>query len=318
MRFSSAAAERLSDERRCQQVGSSFDRVLAGISDASSVSVSGWARDGERWLRPQSVAFTLLAEHVAPRDVALFSGSFIEALSGVGISEHAIRATLSRMVQRELLTRHRRGRRMYFALTPRCQALLEDGRRRIWKVGAVNDNGGGDWTILTFSLPESWQRQRHGLRSRLTWAGFGSLQSGVWIAPSAPDTVGQLVEELGVDAHVHVFHVQPSRFTDFAKVARDTFDLDGLAARYETFLADWAVGRDAATADDPLALTLRLSTEWLSILRDDPRIPIQMLPDDWPAVPAQERFRALHAANYPAAKAAAARVLDVIRTDDSA
>lgn len=274
--------------------------------------MSGWARDGERWLRPQSVAFTLLAEHVAPRDVALFSGSFIEAFERVGISEHATRATLSRMVQRELLTRHRRGRRMYFALTPRCQAVLEDGRRRIWNVGAVNEDVDAEWTILTFSLPESWQRQRHGLRSRLTWAGFGSLHSGVWIAPSTPDMVGQLVEELGVDAHVHVFQVQPSRFTDFAKVARETFNLDGLASGYERFLADWAHCPDDEPADDPLALTLRLSTEWLSILRDDPRIPVQLLPEGWPAVPAQERFRSLHGANDEAAKDFAASFFDVI------
>lgn len=274
--------------------------------------MSGWGREGKRWLRPQSVAFTLLAEHVALRDVALFSGSFIEAFARVGISEHATRATLSRMVQRGLLTRHRRGRRMYFAMTPRCQAVLEDGRRRIWEVGAVNEDVDADWTILTFSLPESWQRQRHGLRSRLTWAGFGSLHSGVWIAPSTPDMVGQLVEELGVDAHVHVFQVRRSPFTDLAKVARETFDLDGLAAGYQQFLADWADIPDDRPSEDPLALTLRLSTEWLLILRDDPRIPVQLLPEGWPAVPAQERFRSLHAANYEAAKDAAKAFFDVV------
>lgn len=274
--------------------------------------MSGWGHAGKRWLRPQSVAFTLLAEHVVPRGGALFSGSFIEAFDRVGISEHATRATLARMVQRGLLVRHRRGRRMYFAMTPRCQVVLDEGRRRIWTAGAVNDDVDADWTILTFSLPESWQRQRHGLRSRLTWAGFGSLHSGVWIAPSTPDMVGQLVEELGVDAHAYVFQIRPSRFTDLARVARETFDLEGLAAGYEQFLADWADCPDDQPVGDELALTLRLSTEWLLVLRDDPRIPIQLLPDDWPAVRAQERFRALHAANHEAAKHDAASFFDVI------
>jgi phenylacetic acid degradation operon negative regulatory protein len=263
-------------------------------------------------MRPQSVAFTLLAEHVAPHGAALFAGSFIEAFSRVGISEHATRATLSRMVQRGLLARHRRGRRMYFAMTTRCRSVLEEGRLRIWETGAVNDDIDADWTILTFSLPESWQRQRHGLRSRLTWAGFGSLQGGVWIAPSTPDAVGQLVEELGVDAHAHVFHVRPSRFTDLAKVARETFDLEGLAAGYEQFLADWADCPDDKPAGDALALTLRLSTEWLLVLRNDPRIPIQLLPDGWPAVQAEKRFRALHAANREAAKRDSASFFDAI------
>lgn len=281
------------------------------VNEKSSVAVSGWGSEGRRWLRPQSVAFTLLAEHVPPNS-GLFSGSFIEAFDRVGISEHATRATLARMVQRGLLARHRRGRRMYFAMTPRCQEVLEEGRRRIWEVGAVNEDADSDWTILTFSLPESWQRQRHGLRSRLTWAGFGSLHSGVWIAPSTPGAVGQLVEELGVDAHAHVFQVRPSHFTDRARVARETFDLERLAAGYEQFLTDWSECPDDKPAEDALALTLRLSTEWLLVLRDDPRIPIQLLPGGWPAIRAQQRFRALHAANHGSAKRDAAAFFDLI------
>ncbi len=275
--------------------------------------MSSWDRDGRRWLRPQSVAFTLLAEQVMPHgDVALFSGSFIDALARVGITEHATRATLSRMVQRDLLVRHRRGRRVYFGMTPRCRAVLEEGRDRIWNLGAVNTDLDADWTILTFSLPEAWQRERHDLRSRLTWAGFGSLHSGVWIAPSVPDTVESLVEELGLDAHVHLFQVQPSTLTDLSSVAREAFDLGALADGYQQFLADWRDCPVGEPADDPLALTLRLSTEWLQVLRDDPRVPVSLLPDDWPAVAAQERFRRLHADNLPAATEVAGRTFESI------
>lgn len=275
--------------------------------------MSSWERDGRRWLRPQSVAFTLLAEQVMPLgDVALFSGSFIDALSRVGISEHATRATLSRMVRRDLLARHRRGRRVYFTMTPRCRAVLEEGRHRIWELGAVNTDDDADWTILTFSLPEAWQRERHDLRSRLTWAGFGSLHSGVWIAPSVPDTVDSLVEELGLDAHVHVFQVQPSTLTDLASVAREAFDLEALAADYEQFLADWRECPTGEPAEDPLALTLRLSTEWLQVLRDDPRVPVSLLREDWPAVAAEQRFRALHADNFAAATQLARETFETI------
>lgn len=275
--------------------------------------MSSWDRDGQRWLRPQSVAFTLLAEHVMPHgDVALFSGSFIDALARVGITEHATRATLSRMVQRGLLVRHRRGRRVYFGMTQRCRDVLEEGRERIWELGAVNTDDDADWTILTFSLPEAWQRERHDLRSRLTWAGFGSLHSGVWIAPSVPDTVESLVEELGLDAHVHLFQVQPSTLTDLSSVAGEAFDLDTLAAGYEQFLEDWRDCPVGVPAEDPLALTLRLSTEWLQVLRHDPRVPVSLLDEDWPAVAAQERFRTLHADNAAAATEVARRTFETI------
>src|SRR4051794_12168192 len=155
----------------------------------------------------------LLGDHVLDRGVCLFSGSAIEVLGRVGVSEHAVRSTLTRMVNRGLLRRQRDGRRMYFGLTPRSADLLRDGRARIWEAGAVDDRWDGTWTLLGFSLPEAWQRERHGLRSQLAWAGFGPLQGGLWIAPGHVD-VATLVAGLGLEAHVRVFRARADELTD--------------------------------------------------------------------------------------------------------
>ena len=263
-------------------------------------------------LRPQSVVFTLLAEHLLGHRRALFSGSFIEALGRVGIGEHATRSTLDRMARRGLLARLRSGRKVYYRMTPRCIAILEDGRTRIWQTGAVNDKAPRTWTLLTFSMPESIRSKRHDLRARLTWAGFGPLQHGAWLAPSEVD-VQPIVEQLGLDAHVRAFHMRPAPPTDAAEVIASTFDLDALAAGYRAFLARWKQPR-ARLAADPLALTLRLSTEWLRIIRDDPRVPLPLLPTGWPAIAAQQLFRELHGAHYAAAKKLAKELLDTIET----
>ena len=66
-----------------------------------------------------------------------------------------MRSTLARMVKRDLLVRHRRGRKVYFGLTPRAAEVLEDGRRRMWETGAVNRDWDGTWTLVGFSLPDS-------------------------------------------------------------------------------------------------------------------------------------------------------------------
>jgi phenylacetic acid degradation operon negative regulatory protein len=273
----------------------------------------GRALSGETWLRPQALAFALLAEHVLGRGIAVFSGSFIEVFDRLGIGEHAARATLARMTNRGLLVRHRRGRRVYFGLTPRCERILEDGRLRIWVTGAVNDDTDGRWTLLSFSMPETWQRQRHDLRSRLTWSGFGPLQSGLWIAPGRVD-VAAIVAELGLDAHVRVFHATPAAPTDLIQVVSGVFDLGALAAGYERFLATWDRSGADRNAGDALALTLRLSTEWLQVIRRDPRLPLHLLPDGWPAVRAQEVFVSLHSANDDDANRIAAELFDAIAT----
>jgi phenylacetic acid degradation operon negative regulatory protein len=255
---------------------------------------------------------TFLGEQVLGRDVCVYSGSVIEVFARAGIGEQATRSTLTRMVNRGLLRRQREGRRMYFGLTDRSTAVLRDGERRIWHAGAVNRQWDGTWTLLGFSLPESWQRQRHDLRSQLTWSGFGPLFNGLWIAPGEVD-VSALVAELGLSAHVKVFRAHADAGMDIGAMIEETWELSELAARYEAFVTRWLPWEtDAPGADDALTLRLREQTEWLRLIRRDPRLPVRHLPEDWPADRAEKTFRSVHERLTPLADAAAARLLDLV------
>jgi phenylacetic acid degradation operon negative regulatory protein len=254
---------------------------------------------------------SFFGDHVLGRRVCVFSGSIIEVLSRVGVSEEATRSTLSRMAQRGLLRRQRRGRRIYFGLTPRSIAILEDGDTRIWKTGVVNRDKNGSFTLLGFSLPEAWQRQRHDLRSRLTWAGFGPLQGGMWIAPAEVD-VRALLHELSLDARVKVFVAKPLPPTDIVQLLRDAYDLEALSAHYRAFLHRWEGRRPSTNAPDALTRKLLLTTEWLQIVRHDPRLPVHLLPSDWPAVRAQRVFKKLDASYEELARSIAESSFDTI------
>ncbi|MFG2551113.1 PaaX family transcriptional regulator C-terminal domain-containing protein [Streptomyces sp. NPDC048581] len=241
--------------------------------------------------RPQSLMLAFFGNHVLEEgDLCVYSGSIIDVLGRVGIGEQAVRSTLTRMVNRGLLMRQREGRKMFFGLTPQATRVLQDGRTRIWQRGAVNDDWDGSWTLLGFSLPDSWKRQRHDLRSRLTWSGFGALYSGLWIAPGNVD-VATIVSELGLTAHVKIFHAQADEATDIGHMVRDTWDLESIAARYVTFDKRWTAHLDAGSGDDPIGTRLRLVSDWLWTIRTDPRLPARHLPPDWPARPARETFR---------------------------
>lgn len=267
---------------------------------------------GEESLRPQSLMLTFLGDQVLGRDVCVYSGSVIDVFARAGIGEQATRSTLSRMAGRDLLRRQREGRRMYFGLTERSEAVLRDGERRIWRTGAVNRRWDGTWTLLGFSLPESWQRQRHDLRSRLTWSGFGPLFNGLWIAPGEVD-VSALVAELGLSAHVKVFRAHADAGTDIGQMIEETWELSDLAGRYASFVRRWQPWEDdLPDADDALVLRLRLQTEWLGIVRRDPRLPVKHLPDDWPAEQAEKTFRTVHERLSPLAREASERLLDMV------
>jgi phenylacetic acid degradation operon negative regulatory protein len=258
-----------------------------------------------------AIMLTFLGDHVLDRDVCVYSGSVIDVLARAGVSAEATRSTLTRMTGRGLLRRQRHGRRMYFGLTPRSIRILRDGAVRLWQTGAVNRDWDGTWTLLAFSLPGERQRERHDLRATLSWAGFGPVQGGLWIAPGNP-AVEPLVAELGLGAHIRVFRAQADESTDVTEMIAGAYDLPALAARYLDFRERWEADDEA----DPLAAKLRLVTDWLQIIRRDPRLPVRHLPSDWPAAPAQELFFRLNTRLAGPAGEIAAGLLETVPSGD--
>jgi phenylacetic acid degradation operon negative regulatory protein len=252
----------------------------------------------------------LLGRYLLGRQAAVSAASVIEVFARVGVSEHAARSTLARMVNRGMLTRQRHGRAMYFGLTAQAERILHDGEDRIWRQGAVNRDWDGYWTLLGFSLPESWQRQRHELRSQLTWAGFGPLFNGLWIAPGRLD-VTDLVGSLGLESHVKAFYAQTVPGTEVARMVEETWDLDAVAARYRGFLSRWRDPDTPPRRGDPLAVKLLLACEWLSVIRADPRLPAAHLPAHWPAAEAEALFVRVDKEVDEAAHGIAQQVLDL-------
>lgn len=261
--------------------------------------------------KPQSLVLAFLGRFVLGRGVRVFSGSFIDVFARLGVSEQAVRSTLSRMAHRGLLDRRRSGRRVYFGLTPRCTDILTEGGGRLWDAGVVNLDDDGQWTLLSFSLPESWQRQRHDLRTRLSWAGFGPLRSGLWVAPSEVDTSG-MIDELGLTEHVHVFDARLKTYTDAVQIVNEAYDIEGLASGYRSFLERWDVPDPVPEAPDDLARLLLLIAEWMRLVRADPRLPLAHLPSDWPAVPAQKLVKDLHDTYQGTATEIVDEILDLI------
>jgi phenylacetic acid degradation operon negative regulatory protein len=242
-------------------------------------------------LRPQSMLLTFFGDYADSEDQVVAATSVLDLFEAVGVGAHATRATLTRMVKRGLLRRVALGRKAYFGVTPFGRRTVLDGRDRAQVADVVDRDWDGRWTFVSYSLPDAAQRERHVLRSRLTWGGFGMLQAGLWAAPREVDVV-ELLADLDVLPHVHAFRGEPSAPTGTARMVSQCYDLPVLAAGYDEFLARWRpLADDSADADaDALSARILLATDWLLVLRADPRLPVELLPDGWPALPA----RALH------------------------
>ncbi len=262
--------------------------------------------------RPQSLLLSFFGIHVLGRNTAVSSAGVIDVLGRVGVSEEAVRSTLTRMVRRGLLERHRRGRKTYFGLTARSAKVLKDGQERIWETGVLNRDWDGTWTVVGYSFPDAWRSERHDLRSRLLWGGFGLLQSGMWAAPRRVD-VAALIEGLGLDAHIKAFQGCVVAPTEAGPLVAAAYDIPAIVSRHEAFLARWDT-REAAAGieEDALAQQLLLHTDWLDVVRRDPHLPAEHLPADWPAVRAERLFQRLALRCEEPARAHAAGILDTV------
>lgn len=253
----------------------------------------------DRYRRPpdypsSTLLLSLLGNHFQGRRMVVAARTFVDVLGRVGISERALRSTLSRAVDRGFLHRHRRGRQAFFELTDSTRDLLAEGAQRIFHGDPVRTDWDGAWTLLTFSIPESRRTDRHRLRVRLSWAGFAPLRDGLWLAPGRVDVV-DVIRGLAVVDDVTAFVGQAVAPTCVEDVIADAWDLEEIARGYHAFLRRWDRDDPLPDAPDDLARSLWLVTEWRLLLGDDPRLPLEHLPGDWPAVRAKKVFDRLRA-----------------------
>lgn len=259
---------------------------------------------------PQAVLMTMLGRYCLDENPAIATGGHIEVLARIGLAPQAARLTLSRMVERGLLERLRRGRIAYFRISELGLRVMRNQERRTFHQSGGAPSEDGTWTILSFTIPESQRKERHLLRRRLAWEGFGLLRDGVWIAPGDHDLTEmcEALREIGVEGRIEAFLSRP-KFDDVQGMISRVWSLDDLAERYRAFLRDWDVADPAPTATDELGKDLLLISAWRQLLRETPRLPAEHLPADWPAARCQELFHTLHNRYAPTATALITEIL---------
>jgi phenylacetic acid degradation operon negative regulatory protein len=247
----------------------------------------------------RSVLLTLLGEYVLPASASAWQETLIAALETLDHKHPAARRALARSVTAGWLRTERHGRRSRVHLTPATADMLRAGTERIYSFGDPWE-WDGRWLLVVLRVPETRREVRHQVRTRLAWAGFGSLGGGLWISPHV-DREGELHDAAGDGsvAEVVTFRAEIGDVGDPAKVVGEAWDLDAVAAAYRAFIARFGRLRPAAPEAMFRAQT-QLVHEWRKFPFLDPELPDDMLPPGWPRRRAhdlfQERHRQWHAA----------------------
>jgi phenylacetic acid degradation operon negative regulatory protein len=249
----------------------------------------------------RGLLFTVLGEFVLPTGGAAWTSTLIDVLGRLDVEPKTTRQALMRTAADGWLEAVRSGRRTRWQLTAAAVELLTDGARRIYGFSGATPDWDGRWLLVIARAPETDRGARHVLRSRLTWAGFGTPAPGVWLSPHADrlDEADRALAESGLGPEAQVFLAEHAGLGRLDAMVRQAWDLDALAAAYEEFRAEFRPPR----APDSLARVVELVHAWRRFPWIDPGLPTQLLPPRWGGVQAAQLFRRRHERWSPPARA---------------
>jgi phenylacetic acid degradation operon negative regulatory protein len=250
----------------------------------------------------RSLLLTILGEYVLPLGEAVWQETLVAALVSVGYTQQAARQALARSVRHGWLLTSRHGRRARVSLSDSTAALLRTGAERIYSFGEPRQ-WDGRWLVVVLRVPEERREVRHQLRTRLAWAGLGSMGAGVWLTPHV---------EREAELREVVLEAPAAEATSFVAslgalggppevVAATAWDLDSVRDGYSAFIEDFASVRPAS-AESCFRMQTLLVHAWRKFPFLDPDLPGELLPEGWPRRQAYELFAGRHSRWQDAAR----------------
>ncbi|MFI6508520.1 PaaX family transcriptional regulator C-terminal domain-containing protein [Streptosporangium sp. NPDC050855] len=238
-------------------------------------------------MNARAALFDLYGDHLRSRGGRASVAALVRLLAPLDIAAPAVRTAVSRMVRQGWLSPTRLPRGPGYEVTPKCVRRLDEAALRIYRVGTITWNG--RWHVLVVD-PVRERSRRERLRAELSFIGYAPMSETTWIGPRPSLELDAILGGQGVraDRFEAVLDGDPA-----ALVAR-TWDLDGIGAAYEEWLARARDLVDALPADagcdEVFATRSRLLHGWRNFLFRDPGLPAELLPRGWPGERARIYF----------------------------
>jgi phenylacetic acid degradation operon negative regulatory protein len=202
-----------------------------------------------------------------------------------GFNAQTVRTTVSRMVDQGWLERFKEGKNSIYSLTLQGQETIAQGVLRIFDIHqeAWDEN----WLIVTYNIPENQRNIRDELRRELNWLGFGALSAGSWISPwNIKQLIDPFVKKYKLQGQVECFLSRHEGYSSDQALGNRCWKISSVAEQYQRFLDVWQTRLEEfeQVARQPLdyfKMRVELVHEWRKFLHIDPKLPYQLLPENW-------------------------------------
>jgi len=257
-------------------------------------------------MHARSALFDVYGDHLRSRGSQAPVAGLVQLLEPVGIQPPAVRTAISRLVAQRWLEPVQLPAGRGYRATQRAIRWLDEAGARIYR--RVDQTWDGQWRLLLVDPPTD-RSARNRLRADLTFIGFGELAPQTWVSPYERAELHEVLTRAGADARrVRADAIEPPPV--------DAWDLDALAAAYDSFVdnADTLIDRASSADGDPdraaFAARFHLVHEWRKFLFTDPGLPDELLPDGWAGRTAAGLFTSEAERLKPAADRYVSRCLD--------
>lgn len=244
----------------------------------------------------ETMVYTLFGAYIIPRGGEVWVGSLIELLKPLGLSENAVRLGLSRMSRKGVFKRKKKGRKSYYSLSKKGLEKMSGGRER----GLERDykNWDGKWRIVVYTIPEKLREDRNNLREKLKDFGFGNLGNSIWISPyNIISNVVSKADKMGISQYVDIFEGEYFPEYDEKGLLERAWQLEDLREDYENYIREYSdklnklkkrIEDNDIEGSKVFAERFLSMAEYIDVSLDDPMLPVEILPDNWPGYRARE------------------------------
>lgn len=240
----------------------------------------------------QHLLVTMLGEFWRFTDLWLPVRVIVRLAEDVGLSRSAVATALSRLTARGVLENDGGGRASRYRFTAAARARLVVGTAQVGQFGDPSVPWDRRWTAVAFSVPETEREIREAFRARLKWLGFAPVYGALWFSPrDRMEQVQEIAEGYGVDDFM-AFRVDDDAFEGRRPAIVDTTEppqrYAEFAAANEARLERLRAGE--VDVQEGFRARIEVLDEWRAFPWDDPGMPYELLPDDWPLLRARRAF----------------------------
>lgn len=256
--------------------------------------------------RSKSLMVTVLGDSIAPRARGLWLSEMIELLRPFAMDERLVRTSAFRLAEEGWIEARRHGRRSRYRLTDSGVQRIENAYRRIYD--PPPQSWDGRWTMV-IANGGNGAGDRAQLRKELEWEGFALLASGVALHPCADgEALAATLQRLGLRAETMVLEAREQAklgAMSSRRLLAECWKLDELAARYQHFVRSFEPllsllesGGDEAEGELVFAAQTLLIHAYRRVVLHDPRLPVDLLPAQWPGMQAYELCRSIYLRSF--------------------